>query len=464
MTAIADTKPFVPYAPTPRATPAGRLQGLWLLARNPIESWTQAHYTQPILAGESPLFGYAVVVNHPPAIRRVLVDNAANYEKDPLQLRILKTGSSGGEGLFTATGDAWKRTRRTLSPLFTPRRVATFAGLMQDKAEARVDRWLKRRPGAILEIDREMTGVTYDILSATLFSDAIAKDSSGFERALLQYLDAIGRVDPLDVFNAPSWLPRIASFRARAPLAFFTQTMTRIVEERQALIASDDAAAPDDLLTALLRASDPETGIGLSTEDVIANLLTFIVAGHETTSRALTWTLYLLSQSPEWRAKAEAEAASASPDPANWLDEMHTIRAVFEEAMRLYPPAPVLTREAQDDDDLGDVHVPKGALVIISPWILHRHKLLWTQPEAFMPERFLPGARDAIDRFAYLPFGGGARVCIGARFAMLEAVILLATILRRARLTLVAGEVPKPLQRITLRPQGRLAMQVHPIG
>ena len=460
----ATRTPFIPYAPAPRAKPAGRLQGLWLLARNPIESWTQAHYSQPILAGESPLFGYAVVVNHPPAIRRVLVDNAANYEKDPLQLRILKTGSSGGEGLFTATGEAWRRTRRTLSPLFTPRRVATFATLMQDKAENRVDRWLKRRPGAILEIDREMTGVTYDILSATLFSDAIAQDSGGFERALMQYLDAIGRVDPLDVFNAPSWLPRISGIRARAPLGFFTRTMTRIVEERQVLIARDPASAPDDLLTALLRASDPETGVGLSTEDVIANLLTFIVAGHETTARALAWTLYLLSQSPDWRARAEAEAANASPDPADWLDEMHTIRAVFEEAMRLYPPAPVLTRQAQEDDHLGDVRVPKGALVIIAPWILHRHKLLWNQPEAFMPERFLPGARDDVDRFAYLPFGGGARVCIAARFAMLEAVIVLATILRRARLTLVAGQEPRPVQRITLRPRDRLAMQVRAIA
>ncbi|MDH7799443.1 MULTISPECIES: cytochrome P450 [unclassified Beijerinckia] len=458
---IAEARPFVPYAPKPLAKPAGRLKTLWLLARNPLESWTEAHFEKPMLAGPSSLFGYTVVVNDPQAVRRVLVDNVANYERDPLQLRILKTGSTGGEGLFTATGEAWRRTRRTLSPLFTPKRVAAFAPMMQRLAQQRVERWLHRRPGAILEVDREMTGVTYDILSATLFSDAIAGDSAGFERAMMQFLDAIGTIDPLDVFNAPSWLPRVSAIRARESLAFFNKTTERMVKERQAMIAADDNA-PDDLLTALLRASDPETGVGLSTEDVIANLLTFIVAGHETTSRALAWTLYLLSRSPHWRAEAEAEADAASADPGNWLDEMPVIRAVFEESMRLYPPAATLTRQAQEADRLGDVDVPKGAFMVISPYLLHRHHLLWERPDTFMPERFLPEARDKIDRFAYLPFGGGQRVCIGMRFAMMEAIIVLATILRQARLSLVEGQEPRPLQRITLRPDKRLVMHIHP--
>lgn len=147
---LAEARPFIPYAPKPLAKPAGRLKTLWLLARNPLESWTQAHFEQPMLAGPSSLFGYTVVVNDPQAVRRVLVDNVANYERDPLQLRILRTGSTGGEGLFTATGESWRRTRRTLSPLFTPKRVAAFAPMMQRLAQARVDRWLRRRPGAIL--------------------------------------------------------------------------------------------------------------------------------------------------------------------------------------------------------------------------------------------------------------------------------------------------------------------------
>ncbi|MET0605966.1 MAG: cytochrome P450 [Beijerinckiaceae bacterium] len=457
--AFSEASPFRPYAPEPRDRRANTLLHLWLLSPNPNETWTKEHYEDSINA-ERTVLGRVTVVNDPAAIRRIFVDNAENYPKDQLQQRILQPGL--GDGLLTASGDAWKRARRTLSPLFTPKRVASLAGVMRDCAERRIDRWLKRRPGAILEIDREMTAVTFDILSATLFSDALAEDFKGFERAMTRYIESIGRVDPLDVLGAPAWIPRIGRMTARPALAFFEQAVTKLVSERHALVAQNPTAAPDDILTALLKASDPETGVGLTEPEVAANIITFIAAGHETTARALAWTLHLIAHAPGVRAAVEAEAQAAPDDPADWVDELPLVRACLEESMRLFPPAPLLSRAALEDDRLRHVDVEAGTLVVVAPWLLHRHKRLWTDPEAFMPERFLPGARDAIDRFAYLPFGAGPRICIGARFAMMEAVIMLAAVLRRVRLDPVDGPPPRPVHRITLRPAGRLAMSVRP--
>ena len=454
----------MPWAPLPRERPAGALMQLWHLSRNPIESWARVHYELPMLAGPS-LFGHLVVVNDPAAIRRVFVDNAANYEKDPLQLRVLRVGApnSAGQGLLSATGDTWRQTRRALSPLFTPRRVGAFAQIMRMKSEARVDAWLKRRPGAIFEVDREMVRLALEILSATLFSDALDAERAGFERELMKLLDAIGRIDPLDVLNAPSWLPRLNRRGAQQSREWFARISDRLIGERSAQIANAPDRTPDDLLTALLRASDPDTGVGLTREEVAANLFTFIAAGHETTARALAWTLHLLSHAPEWQDRIRAEALRAPDDPAEWLDAMPATRAVFEESMRLYPPVPHMSRMALEADRLGDMAVPAKSVVIVAPWLLHRHRRLWEKPGAFMPERFMPGARENIERFAYLPFGAGPRVCIGAMFAMQEAIVALACILSRVRLSPVRGVEPRPVLRITLKPDDRIPMRIQPV-
>lgn len=455
-------KLFVPRAPVHRERPVGQFEQLFIMARNPVETWTRASFSVPISTGPS-LMGPVVVVSYPEGVRHVFVDHAANYEKDPLQMRVLRAGDPGGtgEGLLIARGDLWKRLRRTLAPLFTPRRVSVQAAVMRERSEQRVQRWLKRRHGAILEIDREMTGLTYDILSATMFSDAIAGQAAETERRLSDLLNAMGSVNPLDAINAPRWIPRPGRGRMRAIRQWFIEAMDRLMDERTAMIAADPQGAPDDLMTALLRASDPETGVGLSREEVAANLLTFIIAGHETTARALAWTLYLLSKAPDWRERCEQEADNASADPANWLEEMPAIRAVFEESMRLFPPVPHMSREAGADDRIGEVEVRKGTLVIVAPWVLHRHELLWENPHAFDPQRFMPGNREKIDRFAYIPFGAGPRICIGLTFAMQEAIIALVSILRQVRLEHV-GEQPRPIHRITLRPGERLPMRMEP--
>lgn len=438
-----------PPAPRPRDEQLRPLAFLRTLRRNPIETWTQAHFERPILSGRG-LLGIGAVVSHPPSIRRVLLDNAANYPKDPLQKRVLSPGLH--DGLLTAEGNTWRTQRRAIAPIFTPRIVHTFAASMAGNAEKLAERWDHIRPGRVVDVQKDMHRVTLDILGDTIFSTGLEHDPEELLSAMSRFFAAVGQLDPADLLDFPDWVPRISQMRSRSSIRFFETAVNAIIDRRKALIASGEPA-PEDLLTLLLKASDPETGSGLSVDDVRANVITFIGAGHETTANALTWSLFLLSLSPEWRKRLAAEADRSLDGPVETaLDRLVETRAVIEEAMRLYPPVASLSREALGPDDLCGRRIRKGALIIVSPYVLHRHKLLWRDPDSFDPSRFLPGARDKIDRFAYLPFGVGPRVCIGAAFSLQEAAIVLATLMRRFELLPVAGFKVEPVQRITLRP------------
>jgi cytochrome P450 len=209
-----------------------------------------------------------------------------------------------------------------------------------------------------------------------------------------------------------------------------------------------------------LRAEGPD---GLTRAEIEDNIITFIGAGHETTARALGWMLYCLAESPWEREPIEKEVdavMASGTGPAEWIEKMPLTRAAFEEALRLYPPAPSINREAVEDDTYQDLVIPKGTQVLVMPWTIHRHRALWSDPEAFIPARFAPGAREKIDRFQYLPFGAGPRVCIGASFAMQEAMIALVVLMSRYRFDTVAETKPWPVQKLTTQPQGGLPMRV----
>jgi cytochrome P450 len=460
MTLLAEPAPAMPLrgyrppAPIPHAERLGPIALLRQLRNNPAASWGVWHFEEPHVSARTVL-GDTAVLSDPAMIRHVLVDNVQNYPKDELQRRVLKPGL--GEGLLTAEGETWKRVRRTLAPLFTPRMVDGFAQTMLDRAEKAAERMAAVAPGEAIDVSAEMTRVTFDILSGTLFSDGIVSDADRFAEAVTSYFNTVGRLDPLDAIGAPDWIPRLSWFTGRRSISFFEEEVTRIVNRRKGEI--ETGAAPHDLLTLLIQAADPETGIGLTDEEVAANIITFIAAGHETTANALGWALFLLAKHPEMRERAEAEAVTAERQPlAEWPDRLPFIRAVIEESMRLYPPAATLTRTAVAADVIGDLAIPKGALVVVSPYVVHRHKRLWTNPDLFQPERFMPGRREEIDRFQYLPFGAGPRICIGQRFAMLEAVIALTALLRRVRLDWPLRQAVMPVQRVTLRPMPGLRM------
>ena len=450
--------------PKPLPGPLGTIALLRALRANPVATWTHLHYDKLLLSGES-ILGKIVVVSDPPLIRHVLVDNAANYPKDRLQQRVLSSGL--GRGLLLAEGDVWRVQRRALAPLFAPRTVLGFEAAMAEVAVDLAERWARFRDGRRVDVAQEMARTTLRVLARTIFSEGLTRKAEEFAEAVTRYLDSMGKIDPLDILDMPEWIPRLGRIRARPALTFFDGVVSSMIADRRKLLESTPDAAPRDLLTLLLQAADPETGQGLSEDDVKANIVTFIAAGHETTSNTLTWALYLVSQDESVRAEIEAEIDRELPDgrvlPGS-LDRLVYTRAVIDEALRLYPPAATLTRDATGPDKLGDLRVKAGTRLVISPWVLHRHNRLWADPNGFDPRRFLPENKSTIDRFAYLPFGAGPRVCIGASFALQEAVVILATALRRFRLDLAPGHVVMPIQRVSLRPQGGMPMIVRRRG
>ncbi len=453
------TRLFRPPAPRPLRRPPDLFAFLKAARTNPLTSWTEEHFERPILAAQGVL-GRVTVLSNPAAIRHVLVDNAKNYRKDDLQRRVLAPGLA--DGLLTAEGDEWRAQRRALAPLFSPRHVGGFARAMDDAALRLMRRLQRRGDGRTIDVALEMTRVTLDVLERTIFTHGVSRDPDALGRAITRYFDAIGPVDPLDVFGLPDWLPRIGRIKARPALRFFDEIVTELMAARKALLAAG-APAPEDLLTLLLKATDPETGQGLTDLEVRANIVTFIGAGHETTANALSWSLYLLSQAPEIRARVErevAEALAASPGDPPALDRLTLTRAVVDEAMRLYPPVPFMSRAAIDEDRIGAMKIPGGSLVMIAPYVLHRHRTLWADPDSFDPDRFMPGRKETIDRYAYLPFGAGPRVCIGASFSVQETVIVLARFVDALRFDLVDGHRVVPVQRVTLRPGGGLPMRI----
>ncbi len=454
---LGSPEKLLPPAPTPRLKPLGPLALLRVLARNPLEAWTQAHFEEPVVMGGLSI-GRVALVSDPGAIRRVLMDNSQNYQKDWLQRRVLSAGLSNG--LLTAEGQQWRAQRRVLAPLFARRTVMSFSAAMIDAAACLVER-LGRRDGEIEDIAVEVTRLTLEVLERTMFADGLGRSAEEIRIAMKHYFEAIGRLDPFDVLGLPAVVPRLSRWRVRPMLRVFESAIDTIVSTRRLRMAEDPASVPRDILTLLLEARDPETSEGLSEVEVRANILTFIAAGHETTANSIAWTLYLLSQSPEWRSRVQAEADRELDGDIDGLSErLVETRAVIEEAMRLYPPIAAISRAALASDELAGVSIKRGTMVVIAPYVLHRHRALWSDPDKFDPNRFLDGARETIDRFAYLPFGVGPRVCIGATLAMQEALIVVATVMRHFTLELAPGYVVRPVHRVTVRPGGGLPMIV----
>jgi cytochrome P450 len=455
-------EPFEPPAPVPRTIPPSRLEIIRVMFRNPLELWGQPSYTLPYL--QVKFFGQlTTIANHPGLIRHILVDNAANYAMQPIRQLVLRPILR--DGLLTAEGDVWKRSRKAMAPVFTPRHARGFAGQMLNKTEEFAARYEKpARDASPVNIAVGMTELTYEILAETLFSGNIATGTEGFADKVDSLLHNMGRIDPMDLLRAPAWVPRVTRIAGRKALAAFRAIVSETMDARRTDIVAGKSV-PDDFLTLLLKLEGPD---GLSRDEIEDNILTFIGAGHETTARALAWTLYCVAESPHYRTLMEDEidrVIASGAEPVDWLDRMPHVRAAFEEALRLYPPAPSINRAPLADDHWTDetgrtITLPAGQSVLVMPWTLHRHTLYWDRPRHFIPERFLPENRDSIQRFQYLPFGAGPRVCIGATFALQEAVIALGVLMKRYRFDVTADTKPWPVQRLTVQPLSGIAMTV----
>jgi cytochrome P450 len=404
-------------------------------------------------------FARVAAVNDPAAIRKVLVENPHDYRKSALERRILSARLRNG--LVAVEGEQWSSQRRTLAPLFGRKMVTQFTPAMAGAAAALVERWRNRRDDDALDCKTEMSALALDGLMRSIFHHGLGSDSEALRTAMVDFFAAAGRIDPFDVIGLPDFVPRITQWRVRTMLRTFDEALNAAIAARRHRLEEYPAEATQDMLGILLAARDPDTEKRMSEAEVKANVLTFIFAGQETTSTALTWAIYLLTQSTEWSERVTTEAeCELGGSPAGIAERLVATRAVLEEAMRLYPPIVGITRTAGRRDELSGHTIERGTMVVISPYVLHRHSLLWDDPHTFDPSRFLECASRKIDRYAYLPFGVGPRMCIGAGFALQEATLVLATIMRNFTLALAPGQSVWPLQTFTLRPRDPLLMMV----
>ena len=453
---------FIPPAPIPAPKHPDdwsfleNIDSILAMSRNPVTASTEASMTledvQIHAMGQE-----MIVVTSPKVLHYLFIENAKNYRMHPIRQAILKPVLK--EGLITAEGEDWKFARRALSPVFIPRNTRSFAASM-----ARVtDKMLSDvfPEGETIDINESFLKLAYGVLSETLFSGEIDGQSDDALRDISHFLNALGKADPLDILMAPKWMPRVTKLGGRGAVNRLRAQVLDLAKDRRGRIESE-TDVPDDFLTLLLR-TETEDGETLNDEQIVDQLVTFIGAGHETTSRALTWLSYLLSQDAAALAKMEVEIDSLDMDqpPEDWLAAIPFAMACFNESMRLYPPAPLISRQAIEDDEVDGKTISKDCGVMINLWALHRHRNHWDRPDAFDPDRFIGERGKSIGRFDFLPFGVGHRVCIGQRFALQEAAVMMAVLFRKIRLHWVDGDPhPWPLMRITTRPEKPLKMRV----
>lgn len=424
------------------------------MRRNPLLNWPQSVFDEHYWFRRVGPFRYHLV-SDPDAVGHVLLSNAANYAKPGVMKRIF--GPMIGDGLFLADGEAWKDQRKLMAPVFTPNSVAEFAPIFLDVARRSADRWTQDPSGRIDAAD-EAVRATFDVIGQALFSGEQALTSNEASAHIHAALAGIAEYRFGLLVGMP-WLDRSESVRrGEAGQKYLLEKLAAFIRTRQT-----EADPPSDFMSRIIAAfaerHPPETAAKLALD----NAVTFFIAGHETTANAITWSLYLLSRSPEVqdRAAQEAEAALAAGGSATDIaGRLPYIRMVLEEAMRLYPPVHRIEREALADDEVCGQPVRKGDMVSIWPWVVHRHTALWADPDGFDPENFSPEAKARHHRFQYLPFGAGPRICIGAQFAMMEGALILAVWLARFRVSPDAAHEVFPTADVSLRPKGGLPLIV----
>jgi cytochrome P450 len=445
------TNPMNPPGPTPLQL----LGSLPRIQRNPLhylgdcarEFGDVVHFQAGQVA--------AYFINHPEGARRVLLENNANYSKQTLQYNALATIT--GRGLLTNEGPSWLRNRRLIQPAFSRGRLESIYPLVSGSIQPMLEHWqAAAKSGQPVDLDRDMLRLTLDVVARALFSFDLSQEAYTLTGAVIEALDhIISRArNPLAL---PDWFPSAKNLRFRGAVRTLDQVIHTMIQQRRSL-----AEMPDDLLTTLLTARD-ENNHGLEERQVRDEVITLLIAGHETVASALTWTWYLLSLHPEIRSQMEGEAsrvlAGRMPQPAD-LPRLEITRRIFMEALRLYPPAWLITRSAIAEDEILGCRIPARALIILSPYTLHRHAQFWQQPEEFNPDRFISENQT---RFSYIPFGGGPHLCIGNSFALIEAQLILASTAQRFRFNLQPGSKVEAEPLVTLRPKYGLPMQVEAI-
>jgi cytochrome P450 len=421
------------------------LQTIRASRRNVLEIIPAMAYRQPMVSGR--LGARWHMVQDPGALRRIFLENVANFPKAEVMIRMLRPAV--GNSLFTSDGESWRWQRRTVAPVFAQRNVTALAPLMTATAERAAQRLSES--GSEVEMVGEMLSATFDVICEVALSGREHFDADAYSDAIIRYFETAGKASLLDFLQVPDWMPRPGALLGRGAVRTMHSMVSRAIEARR----REGNGGVDDLLDHMLKAQDPETGRRMTPTDLLHNMQFFIVAGHETTALALAWSLMLLAMHPDAQDRAREEARAAlgvSAAGAEHLGSMPYVRQVIEEAMRLYPPVGLLARHTREPDILAGREVLPKDVIFLPIYALHRHEMWWDRPNEFNPENFSPAASERRDRFLYLPFGAGPRVCVGANFAMMQAQIILATLLARFHFEPGPERAPVPTMLMTVRP------------
>lgn len=431
---------FVPPKPPLPASDLGLFQTARTAARNPLELWPERYYREPTIARR--MAGMTqIVTSDLDFIRQVMGDARQHYEKQVVTRRILLP--QAGYGVFLTEGEQWKRQRRILSPAFTPRNIEKLLPHFMTAIRQWIDDAVNENSA---NLSNELQRLTLKVATQSMFTVAI--DDTRERRIIDMFRDY--------AFNlgAPRWYDLIAKTETSFGLLTrkrwkFQREWYGIIEAFIAERPARNAASGERDVYELLSEARSEDGDRLSEAEIIDEIATLTAAGFETTARSMFWTFYLLAHFPEWQEELRAEIASIpalfdTPTLAK-IDKLEKTKAVWQEGMRLYPPGSLITRQAMSAHAIGDRTIAKGTLVVISPWLVHRHHAYWSEPDQFDPRRFLGERGAAIPKGAYIPFGLGARICLGAQFATAEAMLMIAAVIARWRVTLVDKEPPVPM-------------------
>jgi unspecific monooxygenase len=388
-----------------------------------------------------------IILNRPAGIQHVLIDNPGNYRRTAATVRMLRPLL--GKGLLLSEGEDWKYQRRTVAPALAPRTIPLLARHIAQVTGTLIAE-LAASSECSFDLLTEMQFLALEIAGRSMFSVAMDRYGAEMRDLIMRYAEHLGRPTLFDLL-LPLAIPTPRDLARRRVRRRWVDLIGRIIADRRAV---PHGTAPADLFDLISTTRDPETGRGFSGERLLDQIATLITAGHETTAVALFWALYLLAGAPEIQERLAAEVAPLDLDPdraAEALPKLIYTRAVVHETLRLYPPAFTLVRQARQADNAGGITVSAGAIIFISPWVLHRHRRLWVEPEVFDPARFLPGAPPP-DRFAYMPFGIGPRVCVGAQFALTEATQVLASLIQAFHIERADDDSVEPIAIVTTQP------------
>jgi cytochrome P450 len=393
---------------------------------------------------------HAYFISHPDYVRQVLVDEADKFYKAPIYRTLLSYFL--GNGLLTSDGDFWRRQRKLAQPAFHTRRIASYGETMIGYTERLLEQW---QPGQTRDINRDMMRLTLGIVAKTLFNADIDQEANRIGDALTDILEVTTERVQSPIQVIPDWIPTDSNKRRKAAVRDLDAIVLGIIGQRRA--STEDQG---DLLSMLMLARD-DTDQGMTDQQLRDEAVTIVLAGHETTANALSWTWYLLAQHPEVEVKLHAELDRVLGGRRPTTDDLRQLpyaEMVIKESMRLYPPIPSIARLAMEDTVIGGYPVPKGMIVSMAPHVIHRDPRWYPEPDEFRPERFTREFEKSLPKCAYLPFSTGPRICIGNSFAMMEAVLILATIAQRYQLAMVPGQTITPHAALTLRPQPNLQM------